>query len=300
MRLRGSALLLLALAAPAAAQRMDRDLAYGGDPAQRLDLSLPAAPGFPTVIFVHGGSLTRGDKADGDYRHVCEPFTAAGMGCANSNYRLAPGHAWPAQAEDVAAAVAWVHRNIGARGGDPARLSLFGHSSGATLVALVGADARYLAAHGMTTAGLHAVIPMGSIMWDDDLERAIDQRGRAAVEAAFRRDPDNAMFASLDDYLEHWPIRHVRAGLPRYLFLIAEAEQEQPPVLRTNRAFVEQAAALGNQADYRVLPGRTHDSALSKLGEPGDPVFALIRDFIDAPARDSLYIPNGGSSAVGP
>ena len=99
-------------------------------------------------------------------------------------------------------------------------------------------------------------------------------------EAAFRRDPDNAMFSSLDAYLDHWPIRHLRAGLPRYLFLIAETEQEQPPVLRTNREFAERASALGNRAEYRVLPGRSHDSAIRKLGEPGDEVFEIVRDLI--------------------
>ena len=277
-------LLLAAAAAPAAAQAaapaVARDIPYGLDPAQRLDLSLPGARGFPTLIFVHGGSLTHGDKADEDYGAVCAPFPAAGIACANVNYRLAPGHPWPAQAEDVAAAVAWVRKNIAARGGDPERLFLLGHSSGATLVALVGADPRYLAAAGLTADALRGVIPMGSIMWDDDLEQAVERRGRAAVETAFRRDPDNAMFAGLDAYLDHWPIRHLRAGLPPYLFLIAEAEQEQPPVLRTNRVFAERAAALGNRAEYRVLPGRTHDSAIRRMGEPGDAVFTIVRDFV--------------------
>jgi hypothetical protein len=104
--------------------------------------------------------------------------------------------------------------------------------------------------------------------------------GRSHVEEAFGRDPDNRMYGSLDAYLDHWPIRHVRAGLPPFLFLIAESEQEQPPVLRTNRKFVEDARALGNWAEYRVLPGRTHYSAIRSLGNPGDPVFAIVRDFV--------------------
>ena len=232
------------------------------------------------MVFIHGGSLTSGDKADEDYRAVCGPFPGAGIACANVNYRLAPGHAWPAQAEDVAAAVAWVRTNIAARGGDPHKLFLAGHSSGATLVALVGSDERYLARRGLKTSDLLGVIPMGSIMWDDELEQALQQYGRSRVEEAFRRDPDNRMFESLDAYLDHWPIRHVRARLPPFLFLIAEAEQEQPPVLKTNRKLVEDSRALGNRAEYKVLPGRTHYSAVRKLSEPGDPVFAIVRDFI--------------------
>jgi acetyl esterase/lipase len=263
-----------------AAQGLERDLAYGPDPFQHLDLSVPAAKGFPTVLFIHGGSLTSGDKTDEDYRDVCAPFPDAGIACANVNYRLAPGASWPAPAEDVAAAVAWVRTNIGARGGDPHKLFLLGHSSGAMLVALVGTDERYLARRGLKTSDLRGVIPMGSIMWDDELEQALRLHGRDPVEAAFGRDPDSRMYTSLDAYLDHWPIRHVRAGLPPFMFLIAESEQEQPPVLKTNRKFIEDARALGNLAEYRLLPGRTHYGAIRKFTKPGDPAFAIVRDFV--------------------
>jgi len=267
--------LLIARAAFAAESEVQRDVAYGPDAKQRLDLSVPDAKGFPTVVFVHGGSLTSGDKEDEDYGAVCRRFPAAGIACASVNYRLAPAHAWPAQAEDVAAALAWVRANIGARGGDPARLYLVGHSSGAMLVALAGTD---------KPAGVRGVVPMGSIMYDEELEQAIEKHGRERVAAAFVKDPDNAMYGSLDAYLDHWPIRRVQAGMPPYLFLVAEEEREHPPVLKTNEAFVERAVALGNRAECRVLSGRNHYGAIRKLAEPGDPVFAIIRDFVRAGA----------------
>lgn len=260
-------------------QDLKRDLPYGSSPQQRLDLTIPSGKGFPTVIFIHGGSLTTGDKADKDYGNVCAPFVAAGIACANVNYRLAPER-WPAQAEDAASAVAWVRTNIRSRGGDPRKLFLFGHSSGATLAALVGTDERYLARHGLKTSDLRGVIPMGSIMWDDDMEQTLAKYGRERVEQSFLRDPGNKIYGSLNEYLDRWPIRHVRAGLPPFLFLIAESEQENPPVLKTNRKFVEDARALGNHAEYKVLPGRTHYSAIRKFSEPDDPTFAIVRDFI--------------------
>ena len=88
------------------------------------------------------------------------------------------------------------------------------------------------------------------------------------------------MYSGLDAYRDRWPIRHLRRGLPRFLFLIADAEQEQPPVLRTKRAFVEQARALGNDAEYRVLEGRDHERAIRRLAERADEVFALVREFV--------------------
>jgi acetyl esterase/lipase len=279
MRVAGALAWTLA-ASLAGAAPLENDLAYGEHAKQRLDLSTPSGKGFPTVVFFHGGSLTGGDKDDALYRDVCARFPAAGIACANVNYRLAPEHAWPAQAEDVAAAVAWVRDAAASRGGDPGKLFLLGHSSGAALVALVGSDGRYLARHRLRPKDLGGVVAMGSIMWDDELEQAIEAHGRPRVEAAFLKDPDNRIFGSLDAYLDHWPIRHVERGMPPFLLLVAESEQEQPPVRRTNEKFAADARAAGNQAECRVLSGRTHASAIQGLSARGDPVFATIRDFV--------------------
>jgi len=259
---------------------IERDLAYGTDAAQRLDLSVPSSQGFATVVFVHGGSLDSGDKADADYGKACDPFPAAGIGCANVNYRLLTNNPWPAPADDVAAAVAWLHAHLAQRGGDPERLFLLGHSSGAMLVALVGADERYLKQHGMTSASIRGVMPMGSIMWDDDLRQAIAKNGREKIEAAFARDPRGKTFGSLSAYEAHWPINYVREHLPAYLFLIAENEQVNPPILETNQQFVDDSRARGNRADLTVFPGRTHYSNIRRIHEPGDEVFSAVLAFV--------------------
>jgi len=264
----------------AASQEIKTDVGYGSDAAQRLDLRIPAAKNFATLIFVHGGSLTSGDKADSDYAHVCDSFPQVEIACANLNYRLGPQHPWPAQAEDLASAVAWVRTNIASYGGDPKKLFLLGHSSGATLVALAGSDDTYLAKHRLKLSDLRGVMPMGSIMWDDDLEQAIAQHGREAIALNFLRVPDNRMYGSLEKYEDHWPIHHVHAGLPPFLFLIAESEQEQPPVLKTNVKFVQDARKFGNEADYKVFAGRKHYTMVRQLHLPRDAVFAIIVEFM--------------------
>jgi acetyl esterase/lipase len=264
----------------AAAQSTMTDVGYGNDAAQKLNLSTPASEHFATLIFVHGGSLTSGDKADSDYAHVCDSFPAVGIACVNVNYRLGPQHPWPAQAEDLASAIAWVHANITRYGGDPRKVFLLGHSSGATLVALVGSDDAYLSKHGMKLASLRGVMPMGSIMSDDDLEQAIAQHGADTMAQAFLRNPDNRMYGSFEKYRDQWPIRHVHTGLPPFLFLIAESEQEQPPVLKTNAKFVEESRKFGNEADYKVFAGRKHYTMVRQLHLPGDAVFAAILEFM--------------------
>jgi acetyl esterase/lipase len=131
-----------------AGTRVLRDLAYGPDPAQRLDVYLPQRPAaagagpLPVVFFVHGGGWARGDKA---MRRVVDPKVAhwAGRGWAvvSIDYRLLPTPV-ATQEDDVAAALAFAQSQAPRWGADPARFVLMGHSAGAHLVALLAAGAR--------------------------------------------------------------------------------------------------------------------------------------------------------------
>jgi triacylglycerol lipase len=117
---------------------IERDVAYGSDPLQKLDLFVPDTSGGnrPVLLFVHGGGFTRGDKHGPFYPDNITAWAAKhGMVGVNIDYRLAPGNPWPAAVQDVARAVAWVHANIARYGGDPDRIVLWGHSAGANDVA---------------------------------------------------------------------------------------------------------------------------------------------------------------------
>ena len=118
-----------------------RDIAYGTDPLQKLDVftaaPTPGAP-KPVVMFLHGGGFERGNKSQPGspfYDNIMLWLTRQGMVGVNMNYRLAPKHVWPAAHEDLAAAVRWVQASIAQHGGDPDRLVLWGTSAGADLIA---------------------------------------------------------------------------------------------------------------------------------------------------------------------
>ena len=122
------------------APRLERDLAHGTHPRQRLDVHAPAHPdrAAPAVLFVHGGGFTGGDKhvpGTPMYDHVGAWAVRHGAVGVTMTYRLAPDHPWPAGAQDVAAAVCWVRGNIGRYGGDPERIVVSGHSVGASPLA---------------------------------------------------------------------------------------------------------------------------------------------------------------------
>jgi acetyl esterase/lipase len=93
----------------------------------------PGAAGRAVVLFVHGGGFVAGDKALND--NVGLWACRAGMVGATMNYRFAPEHRFPAGADDVAAAVAWLRANVAEHGGDPERIVLAGSSAGASHIA---------------------------------------------------------------------------------------------------------------------------------------------------------------------
>ena len=148
MRLLGAVMAALArsqaggaVALPAGA-RAEKDLAYGPDPAQRLDAYLPA--GRPTgaiLVIVHGGAWSIGDKANpGVVAAKVAHWLPAGMVVVSINYRLLPHAGVLQQADDVARAIAFVQKRSASWQADASRLVVLGHSTGAHLTALLAAD----------------------------------------------------------------------------------------------------------------------------------------------------------------
>ena len=116
-----------------------RDIAYGPDDRQRLDVLQPKSASdtpMPILVFVHGGGFVRGERSDGAiFDNVLDYFTRHGVLGVNTTYRLAPEHQWPAAAEDLAATLAWVKEHAADYGGDPEKIFVMGHSAGAVHVA---------------------------------------------------------------------------------------------------------------------------------------------------------------------
>ncbi|HEY5609690.1 MAG TPA: alpha/beta hydrolase [Thermoanaerobaculia bacterium] len=275
--------LSLALILLAASQGIVRsDIAYvdGGGHGQQLDLTIPATKSFPTIVFVHGGSLVEGDRRETPYNAVCAPFAQSGIGCAMISYRLFPEVRWPSPADDTAAAFAWIRKNIHASGGDPNRVYLGGHSSGCLLASLVGTDEKYLAKHDLTIGDIAGVIAIGCRVND-----VIDARGRTKEEIArhFARDPYDAGFGSLDALNDAVPARHIGDAMPPFLIMMAESERFQPPILEDAEVFRLFAQKRGRSVRIRAVAKRKHMTLIEKMAMGGDdPAFQEIVDFIQS------------------
>lgn len=118
------------------------NVAYGTDPAQKMDVYLPAGRTADTtkvVIMIHGGAWSSGDKADFNaYKDTLrrrEPSYAI----VNINYRLSTGTAnvFPTQENDVKTAVEYIYAHR-AEYSISDKFILLGASAGGHLALLQG------------------------------------------------------------------------------------------------------------------------------------------------------------------
>lgn len=242
-----------------AGSRVQRDLAYGSDPLQRLDVYLPPprlqeGP-MPVIVMVHGGGWRRGDK---DSSTVVDNKAARwlprGLVFVSVNYRLLPDADPAQQADDVAHALAWVQQHAGEWQADPQRIVLMGHSAGAHLVSLLGADpSRVQAAGGRPWLGTVALDSAA-----EDVEAVMQRRHLRLYDKAFGKDP--AFWQSVS------PLRQLKAGTAPQL-LVCSTERRDHPCDQA-RTVAKRAAELGVRA--QVLPqALSHRHINEDLGLPG-------------------------------
>ena len=114
------------------------NIAYGSTEPERLDV-YPAPPTSPAPVFVfiHGGYWRALDAADSGF--MAGAMTQAGICVVAVNYALAPSVSMDEIVRQCRAALGWVHANIAAHGGDPARIHVGGSSAGAHLAAMLAA-----------------------------------------------------------------------------------------------------------------------------------------------------------------
>jgi acetyl esterase len=105
----------------------------------RLDAYLQDGQGpFPSIVFVHGGGFTGGDK-NSNPKPLFDLLTQAGFNWFSVNYRLSPKYVFPAHTDDVEKAVEFLKSHSQQFKLDSGRIVLMGQSAGGHLVSFVGA-----------------------------------------------------------------------------------------------------------------------------------------------------------------
>ncbi len=126
----------------------------------------------PCLVVIHGGGWDSGDPTQLAAWNA--RFVAQGCAVAAVSYRLAPQAIWPAQGEDVRAAIAWLKANAVRLEIDPARLVLLGRSAGGQLATAVGYGAHDPAIRGVIALYAPHDMPFAwSVSREDDALNSI-------------------------------------------------------------------------------------------------------------------------------
>ncbi|HSA80738.1 MAG TPA: alpha/beta hydrolase [Geminicoccaceae bacterium] len=240
---------LLNALVPDGGYRVEGDLAYGALPRQRLDVYVPdglAGPA-PVAVFFYGGRWESGNKEQ--FRFVGQALAARGFITVIPDYRRYPEVRFPTFVEDGAAAVAWVGRNIGRFGGDPAQVHLMGHSAGAHIAALLALDRRYFAAAGTESDIIQSFIGLAGPY--DFLP---------LTSATLKR-----IFAA-DDMAETQPITFADGNAPPALLLHGENDGTVLPA--NSERLAAALAAAGNRVEIKLYPNLDHVALVAALAAP--------------------------------
>lgn len=239
---------------PATARTL-KDLAYGTDMAQRLDVYLPAHPRGPVIAMVHGGGWFRGDKEMANVvANKAAHWLPEGYVFVSVETRLLPAANPVEQAEDVARALAYVQTHAREWGGNPADIVLMGHSAGAHLVALVTADPKLAASAGAKPWRATIVLDSAAL----DAVQLMQAQHFPLYDRAFGKDPAFWRAASPTLVLK-------RATVP--ILLVCSSQRRDS--CAQAQGFADKDRALGAKAE--LLPvALSHEQINADLGTPGE------------------------------
>ncbi len=230
----------------AGARKIAKDIAFGADARQRLDVYRPkGAVKRPVIIFIYGGSWSSGKRQN--YAFIANIFAARGYLTLVPDYRLVPDVRFPAFIEDGAAAVAWATKNAATYGADPAQIFLIGHSAGAYNVAMLGLDAAYLKNAGVDASSIRGIIGLSGPydFYPFDVKATVNAFGQTALP------------------LTTQPITYARADSPPMLLLHGAADKTVRP--RNSLSLGERLAKTGAPVETKIYPKLSHAGMLLAL-----------------------------------
>ncbi len=251
-------------------------LAGESDPKRQLDLYLPqgAAPGFPMVVFVHGGYWNALDRRWlqpflGAHGNVGVAFARRGIGAAIIGYRQYPRiQSGDESLDDIATAIGFVRASCPAWGCGP--LFVVGHSAGGHLVSLLALDDHILRRNGVDPGAVAGFVSIDGIFNLGASLAAFKPDQAAVMRTLFG--PDDAALAL------HSPLSYARPQHPRLLFLDSTDDEK---VCRDGfQELKARMAAVGSPAQFVELPGLGHNETIVRIGMADDSVMPSLVTFI--------------------
>ncbi len=225
-------------------------MAYGPTAIEAMDVFTTTKPNAPVMIFVHGGAWRAGLAKD--YCFPAEAFVNAGahfvvldfINVVESGGDLMP------MAEQVRRAIAFVAKNAAQFGGDPNRIYLSGHSSGAHL------------------AGTALIAD-----WQKDYGVAADViKGAVLVSGMYDIKP--ARLSARSSYIKFTDAMEDALSTQRYLAKIncpvalLYGSLETPEFQRQSRDFAAAMQAAGKLVTLELTANYNHFEMMETLANP--------------------------------
>ena len=250
----------------------------------KLDLYMPKTKpteARPLVVWLHGGGWVGGDQRGGGiataaYRNW--PATMAGLVergyiVAGVSYRFSSEAKYPAQVQDVNAAIRWLKANAATYGIDPNRVVVWGASAGGHIAAMVGTGCKVPELQGT---------PVRGAMGSSCVQGVIDYYGPTDLKVAdSQRLPGPSMFGDLTPNASLYlgcPIATCPASQLRLSNPMAFIDASDPPFL-----------IMHGDADTTVPPKQSQmlQDALQKAGVKSELVYVPKTNHVFAGATDA-------------
>lgn len=226
-----------------------------------LDLYVPDGKVNGALLWLHGGSLTGGNRNSEAMKRVARRLAESGMIVASADYRLNPGVTFPAYIDDAAAALVWLRANVAKHGGDPAQVFIGGHSAGAYLALMVALDNRFAPianAAGAPLAGVIAVSGQTISHFTVRAERGIPSERIVVDDAA--------------------PLNHVaKRDFP---FLLLYGGSDLALRVEENRLLGAALRGAGTPVEEELFADRDHGTIVNRINEPDDAVAKRVLEFM--------------------
>lgn len=250
----------------------------------RCDVYTPpgvsAGDSAPCVVIVHGGAWRSGDKSQ--LRGYGILLGRAGYVCIAPEYRLVGESPWPAQIQDVKAAIRWARASAGELGIDPDRIAIEGNSAGAHLALVAGGTPNLPEFEGdggnagvSTAVAAVAAIYPPTIFVDPTTERS---KGALPLLALIDDggDAEAARLAS--------PVHHITPEFPPTL-LVHGTSDTTVPVSASVRMY-EELVAAGVPADLHLYAEQPHafDAQPSFGRQVAAEMLLFLDRYVPAPA----------------
>ena len=235
-----------------------KDVSYGPEPLQKLDIYAPSGvKDAPVIIEIHGGGWVSGSK---EPRSICaEPLMKEGILWVPIDYGLAPNYSIHDIIDHTRKAIGWVHEHIAAYGGSPEKLYVFGNSAGGHLAA--------------TT-----LMPG----WEkaDCIKGAICLSGVYDMRAMFYADGDiqKALKMSLEDAKATSPLLHLPAR--KVPVVIAYGEKEPPVYHYESTTYANALKDIGLDTTLIEVPEANHFSIINELAHTDGQLYRAVLDLL--------------------